>query len=245
MSDPRTLYWDASCFICFLNKDEAERRVICEDVLRHAQSGTIEIWTSTWTIVEVIRPRRQGSKPLPPWAVEAIKAIEKSFPDAQRELEQLWRRYQAFDPSKKLTVTQIAKIQGMFEWPFVKKINLDQRVANKAVELARDCGLKPADSVHAASAILKKVDALQRWDRDFDKVKYLIAVEEPQRISDPSLWDLLPVGPNPEDFQDSKQEPSKTTDTGTSATQVQERSSEPTTKETAEGEVPEAEESEK
>jgi predicted nucleic acid-binding protein len=235
MSDPRTLYWDASCFICFLNKDEAARRVICEDVLRHAQSGTIEIWTSTWTIVEVVRPRRQGSKPLPQWAVEAIKAIEKSFPDAQRELEQLWRRHQSFEPTKKLTAPQIAQIQRMFEWPFVKKINLDQRTANKAVELARDCGLKPADSVHAASAILKKVDTLQRWDRDFDRVKHLITVEEPQQISAPSLFDLLKIGPTPEDFQDAKQEPPKATDA--SATEIQGRGSESTTSETAEGEA--------
>src|SRR6266568_8319325 len=141
MSEAQKLYWDSSCFICFLNKDEADRRIICEDVLRHARNGDVEIWTSTWTIVEVIRPKRHGSAPLPPWAIKAIEAIRKEFPKAQQELETLWKRYQSNDPATKLTPEQIKNIQAMFEWPFIKKINLDEPVAIKAVELARDYGL--------------------------------------------------------------------------------------------------------
>ena len=147
MSEPRKIYWDSSCFICFLNPAERARREICEDILHHAQSGGVEIWTSTWTIVEVIRPKKAGSQAL------------------------------------KLSHTKIYMIQDMFDWPLLKKIYLDERVAREAVKLARDCGLRPGDAVHAASAILKKLDVLQRWDRDFDKLKQLIAVEEPQRIT--------------------------------------------------------------
>jgi len=77
MSEPQRFYWDSSCFICFLNKDEAARRVVCEDVLRHARNGAVEVWTSTWTIVEVIRPRRHGSAPLPQWAIKAIWASQE------------------------------------------------------------------------------------------------------------------------------------------------------------------------
>jgi predicted nucleic acid-binding protein len=203
MSEPRKVYWDSSCFICFLNKTEKDRREICEDILANAQNGVLEIWTSTWTIVEVIRPKRHGSAPLPVWAQKAIAAI----PESKVELEKLWERYQSSDPAVKLTPKQIGQIQGMFAWQFLRKINVDERIANKAVELARDFGLKPADSVHAASAILKKVDAIQRWDRDFNKVAHLIRVEDPEPISRQiALIENFhkPIGPTPEDFKPSE-----------------------------------------
>jgi len=197
MSEARIVYWDSGCFICFLNKDETARRLICEDILHHARNGTIEIWTSVWTIVEVIRPKRHGSSPLPPWALKAIAAV----PEAKPELERLWQRYQSSDPATKLTPTQIAKIQGMFEWSFIGKINVDERVSKKAVQLCRDHGLKPADAIHAASAILRKVSVIQRWDRDFDKVAHLIPAEEPVRISaQHELEGFKAIGPVPEDF---------------------------------------------
>ncbi len=203
MSEPRKLYWDSSCFICFLNRTETARREICEDILQNAKQGIVEIWTSTWTIVEVIRPKRRGSAPLPRWAQEAIVAV----PNSKFELEQLWQRYQSQDPAVKLSLSQIAQIQGMFAWPFIRKINVDERTAYRAVELARDFGLKPADSIHAASAILRKVHALQRWDRDFDKVKHLILVENPTRLT--QQGELIEgirkaIGPSPEDFQSSE-----------------------------------------
>lgn len=205
MNESQKRYWDSSCFICFLNKDEEDRRMICEDNLKHAKSGAIQIWTSTWTIVEVVRPKRHGSAPLPDWAGKAIEAIEKEHPNAKQELETLWRRYQSNDPATKLTPEQIEKIQGMFEWNFIRKINLDERVATKAVSLCRDYGLKPADAVHAASALVAKVSVLQRWDRDFEKVKALITVEEPNRMSaQDDLFSNSAIGPAPSDFESEK-----------------------------------------
>ena len=87
----------------------------------------------------------------------------------------------------------------MFRWPWLKKIDVDQRVAFKAVELARDYRLLPADAVHAASAITHQLDELQRWDRDFSKIDHLIRVTYPAKIS--KQEDLLSwkkaVGPTP------------------------------------------------
>ena len=161
----KRIYWDSSCFLCFLNRTEADRREICEDILHHAQSMKIHLYTSTYTIAEVIRPKG------------------RSIPNAQR-----------------LTPEEIAKIDGMFRWPWLRKIDVDQRVAFKAVELARDYGLLPADAVHAASAIIHNLDELQRWDRDFSKIANLIRVSEPAKIS--RQGDLItswrkPIGPTP------------------------------------------------
>ena len=178
MTNPRTLYWDTSCFLCLLNEEEHDRRVICEDILGQARLGNVQIWTSTWTIVEVIRPGRPGIAPLPEWAIRMIEAV----PEGRTDLEMLWQRHQNRTPAAWLAVEQIEEIQAMFE-SYTKKIELDEIVADKAVTLAREHGLRPGDAVHAASAIIKRVSALQRWDRDFERVSHLINVEEPSFIT--------------------------------------------------------------
>lgn len=164
----RRIYWDTSIFLCFLNRDELERSKICEDVLQHAAMDEVLILTSTYTIVEVIRPKR------------------RSLPT-----------------SKLLTPTQIEKIKGMFRWPFIQTIELDDRTALYASDLARGHGLSPADAVHAASAILCKAEVLQAWDRDFTSISQQIPVEEPQLISKQLKFEGVEgsrIGPTPEDF---------------------------------------------
>jgi len=164
MNDMRKLYWDTGIFLCFLHADEGSRRRICEDILQNAKAGSVTLYTSTYAIVETVRPKR-------------------------------------FDATR-LTPQEIATIQKMFQWSWLKKIDVDQRVAFKAVELSRDRGLKPADAVHAASAILSRVDALQCWDGDFSVVADLIGVEEPAFMT-PQLSMIEParIGPAPEDFR--------------------------------------------
>jgi predicted nucleic acid-binding protein len=146
--DKPLIYWDTSIFLCFLNRDEQERGKICEDILQHAAMEELLIVTSTYTIVEVIRPKK------------------KSIPT-----------------SRPLTPQQIEKIKGMFRWPFIRTIELDDRTALYASDLARDHGLAPADAVHAASAILWKAKVLHAWDRDFTRVSQHILVEQPRFIS--------------------------------------------------------------
>lgn len=169
MNDSPHKYWDSGVFLCFLNKEEDARRKICEDILEHAEKGEFLIYTSYWTMVEVIRPRKQS-----------ISSAEK------------------------LTKEQIEKIQAMFDWPWIRKIQVDERVAKKSVELARVYGLHPADAVHAASAIITQgVNILQKWDRDFSKIAHLIKVEHPKYITEQlSLIEGAKknIGPHPDDF---------------------------------------------
>lgn len=207
---PRKLYWDSSCFICLLNDVdyERERRIVVEDVLENASRGVVEIWTSTYTIVEVIRPKRHGRAPMPPWAVRAIELVDKEFPAAKNELETIWKRYQANDPTTRLTPDQITKISAMFEWKFIKLIELTEMIANEAVGLCRSDGLKTADAIHAASAIAKRVSVLQRYDRDFEKVRHRIPVEDPQQISPQA--NMFAAAPRPKDFQQPSQVMSET-----------------------------------
>lgn len=166
----RRIYWDTSIFLCFLNKDELERGKICEDILQHAAMDEVLILTSTYTIVEVIRPKKH------------------SLPVSQR-----------------LTPKQIETIKGMFRWPFIQTIELDDRTALYASDLARDHGLWPADSVHAASAILW-AEVLQAWDRDFSSISHLIQVEQPQLISKQLKLEGTErprIAPAPDDFETS------------------------------------------
>src|SRR5947209_8918779 len=75
MTDVKHVYWDTSCFICFLNEtpEEIERQDRCEAVLREAERGEVRIWTSCLTIAEVVRPKEPFSVPaLPNWAQELL-----------------------------------------------------------------------------------------------------------------------------------------------------------------------------
>ena len=157
-------YWDTSVFLCFLSEEEDERRHICEDVLHAGKAGKIEIVTSMFTLVEVIRPK-------------AIK-----HPHA-------------------LTEEQVSKLRGMFRWPWLKKIQVHEQLALDASDLAQLYRLKPADAIHAATAIAEKCDELQCWDRDFNKVASLISVTSPKYVSQmPLLQVKTPIGPTPSDF---------------------------------------------
>lgn len=158
------LYWDASVFLCFLSEEEKERRRICEDVLHAGKDGKVEIVTSMFTLVEVIRP----------------KAIKHPHT---------------------LTQEQVSKLRGMFRWQWLKKIQIHEQLALDASDLALDYRLKPADAIHAATAIAEKCDELQSWDRDFNKVASRISVTSPNYVSQmPLLQVKTPIGPTPSDF---------------------------------------------
>jgi predicted nucleic acid-binding protein len=144
------IYWDSSPFICFLRKHEGDRRKICEDILYHARDGRVTLYTSTFTVAEVVRPSSLNVAGARPFSRE-----------------------------------EIGEIQAMFQWPWIKKVDLDQRVARKAVELQRDYALFAVDSVHAASALIAEADVLQHWERndEYGKIGRLIRVEHPRMLT--------------------------------------------------------------
>jgi len=75
--------------------------------------------------------------------VEVIRPKRKSIPTARQ-----------------LTPKEINIVKSMFKWPFITTIELDERTALYANDLARDYDLAPADAIQAASAILWKMDVL-------------------------------------------------------------------------------------
>ena len=84
-----------------------------------------------------------------------------------------------------LSSDEVADLQGMFHWPWLKKIALDHRVAQDAVNLALNFALSAAEAIHAASAIVAKVDVLQQWERSvaLEKASRLVAVEAPRMLT--------------------------------------------------------------
>ena len=194
-------YWDTSCFISLLSSNaEWQRHGICIDVLDHARAGDIEIWTSCWTLVETIRPRdKYVPAPLPWWskafAVTDMQGVHL-YPNVEAELQEIWDFYKRNTmPSRMLSQHQAEKIKQMFSWPWIKKIQVVPTIAAHAAEIARQHNLKPADSLHVASALARKCDCIHRWDKHFDKTNHLIASKEPVRISPPDLLSELPPPP--------------------------------------------------
>ena len=204
----RRVYWDTSCFVSYLSGDheqESERALICADILKHAQNDDIQLWTSVWTIVETIRPKEAHKPlPLPAWS-NALKITDKlgvlQYPNAIAELEKIWNYYIRHTvPSRKLPPEITNKIQGMFAWRFIKKVQIVPTIAEKAAEIARDYNMKAADSIHVASALAVKCEVIHRWDRDFKKTDLLIPSEEPKRMSAQNLLPGIVPPPDPNGF---------------------------------------------
>ena len=198
MTQNRRFYWDTSCFISYISFDnERHRHSICADMLDHARAGDIEIWTSCWTLVETIRPRdKYVPQPLPDWS-KALEATDpegaKLYPTAEAELRSIWDFYKRNTmPSRLLPAVQIEKIKQMFAWSWIKKIQVVPTIAAHAAEIARTCNMKPPDSLHVASALARRCDVLNRFDRHFEKTDHLIQSREPVRISPPDLLSELP-----------------------------------------------------
>lgn len=110
---------------------------------------------------------------------------------------------------RKLAPKEIAAVEALFRKQWLVKIDVDQKVALRAVELSRDFGLKPADAVHAATAIVHRLDVMHVWDRDFAAIDHLISVKQPARMSEENAqvpmagqgFEPTRLGPHPDDFE--------------------------------------------
>src|SRR5260221_11476058 len=129
---PKRIYWDTSCFISYLSgthPDEIARSLICEDVLKHARSDQIEIWTSVYTIVETIRPKTAYEPtPAPLWAGLLKTKDSKGnviHPDAASEFDRIWNYYKRNTlTTRPLSEEQALRIKQMFDWSWIRKIQV-------------------------------------------------------------------------------------------------------------------------
>lgn len=194
MSERRRLYWDTSCFIAYINgahPDEAYRTPICVDVLECAEKNIVELWTSVFTIAEVIRRKlpTDKPKPLPRWT----KPIAGKVPEALPRVKELWDFHcRKTAGTKALKPEEVAELQRIFSWPFIHKIQVDEVIARRAVALSQRHGLRAADAIHAASAIERKCDCIQAFDTDYKVLGKLIKIEEPRQISAQAILPLTP-----------------------------------------------------
>ncbi len=80
-----------------------------------------------------------------------------------------------------LTKEEDDRVQAeFFQHEYIKKIDVDSRVAQRARQLAWDYSLRPNDAIHVASAIKVNAEILHHWDGDFEKVPpEIMPSEEP------------------------------------------------------------------
>jgi predicted nucleic acid-binding protein len=63
--------------------------------------------------------------------------------------------------------------EALLNFPNLEIIPADRELALSALQLIRECNLAPRDALHAATAILKKVDYIVTTDAHFGKIKEL------------------------------------------------------------------------
>jgi PIN domain len=85
-----------------------------------------------------------------------------------------------------------------FENEFIAVRNLDRVCAEHSRAIIRNHGLKPADAIHVATALLPKVDVLHTYDKEhlipLDKKIIPPQGGSPLRIEEPH-WDFQPAFP--------------------------------------------------
>jgi predicted nucleic acid-binding protein len=132
MSELRRYYWDSSVFCSFLN-EEKDRCQIVEDLLKEARSGFIEIVTSSFTTVEVLKLK--GSIPIGEEKEAKITQFFE-FPfikivDANRNVCEIARRYvwkhgmkpkDAVHAATAEVASRLVSVHELFSWDedFVK-----------------------------------------------------------------------------------------------------------------------------
>jgi predicted nucleic acid-binding protein len=126
MSEIRRHYWDSSVFCSYLN-DEPNRAQTVEDLLKEARSGHIEIVTSSFSAVEVLKLK--GSNPITEAMEKEVTAFFEypfiKFFDANRFVCESARQYvwrnnlkpkDAVHVASTALVSKIVTIHELFSW---------------------------------------------------------------------------------------------------------------------------------
>ena len=138
MASAQKIYWDSCAWLGLLNR-ESKKLVELEYVWNRAQKGEVEIWTSTIAQLEVVK-----------------LASEKDAIKLQGNVAK----------TDVLTEDNLAKIENLFDQPFVKRISLDVEISSRARRLYRETlGLdKAPDAAHLASAMKWNIPTIHTYD---------------------------------------------------------------------------------
>ena len=71
VSQPKRVYWDSCAWIGYINREQ-EKSAALQEIWLQRQDGIIEIWTSTYSYVEVIYGLNDIGDPYPPKENDAI-----------------------------------------------------------------------------------------------------------------------------------------------------------------------------
>jgi predicted nucleic acid-binding protein len=63
--------------------------------------------------------------------------------------------------------------QALLNFPNLEIVPATREIACLALQLIKECGLRPRDAMHAATAIAEKADFIVSTDSHFDRVKEL------------------------------------------------------------------------
>ena len=63
--------------------------------------------------------------------------------------------------------------EALLNFPNIEIVPANRELAVSAVRIMRECGLRPRDALHAATAIAEKADCIISTDAHFDRVKQL------------------------------------------------------------------------
>lgn len=138
MASVQKVYWDSCAWLGLLNR-ESEKLVELEYVWTRAKNGEVEIWTSTVAQLEVVKLASERDA-----LVQDGNATKTDV----------------------LTEDNLAKIENLFDQPFVKRVPLDVEISTRARRLFRETpGLnKPPDAAHLVSAMKWNVPVIHTYD---------------------------------------------------------------------------------
>ncbi len=122
-------YWDACIFLNIIQGNEIDNGNILKTHVKDVVDGRIRIVTSTFTLAEVVKPKRSETK---------------------------------------LSKSDEVIIKGAFTKDVIL-YELTRKIAERARELQWEIAVKPADSVHLATAELARVSYFATYDDELIK----------------------------------------------------------------------------